>query len=192
MNTKETEQLQTLLDNRDIIFAEYDANRNNMDFELMMIDRKTTILGDSSGIFTNNNNLMNSLMGLLDDGLNIMSIAFSEYGSEKHPGVYELSWENGYPVNRYYIANTGTGTVAKTEFNSTNYMKFVDWVSGDDINFNEDPSSNRNVYMSIDIWDSTSIPTSQQIKNYYLFYENFPGLQELSTPLKSFIDANKG
>ena len=192
MNIKETTQLQTLLDNRDDIFAEFNSNKSNLEYETMVIDRKSYIVSDAKDIFSENSTATPTLNGLLDNTLNIMSVAFSEYGSATHPGVYELNWDVDYPVKRYYIANSGTETVGVVAADGNNVLKFVDWNTNEDVDFNEDPDSTNNIYMAIDIWDSTQTPTDQQIINYYLFFEHFPGIQHLSTSLQSFIDANRG
>jgi hypothetical protein len=125
-----------------------------------------------------------------------MSISFSEFGSVTHQGWYQISWDVNYPVKRYYIANTGddkaaVGSIDDDNILSLNVMTFADWkTSGDFTGFNEDPSSTNNIYMSIDIWDPTQTPTDTQITNYYKFFETFPGVQQLSSELQSFIDAN--
>ena len=187
MHSKEITQLQTLLDNRNDIFAEFISNKPNLKHETMRVNRKTYMLYDTKGIHSNNIALLPELSAVLDSTLNIMSVTVSEYGDEKHPGVYELEWDVNYPVKRYYIANSGALTVAKTVVDEGS-LKFVDWVTETEVNFEE--TAENNIYMSIDIWDPTQTPTDQQIINYFKFYEHFSGVQQLSTELQSFIDAN--
>jgi hypothetical protein len=161
----------------------------------MKIDRKTFVISDAKNIFDDNKALMPTTIGLIDNTLNVLAVGFSEYRNETHPGIYDINWDDNYPVKRYYIANSGNLTVAEMVSNivddATGYSKkFVDWVTRDDINFNEDPDSTNNVYMTIDVWDPDQTPTDQQITNYYKFYEHYKAVELISTPLQSFIDAN--
>lgn len=193
MNAAIESQLQTLLDNKVQLFSEFALVEPTMDSESLKIE-SNTIVKDIKGIYHNNNAKVPLLNSLIDGGLNIMTIAFSNFKNQSHPGGEQVSWDENYPVKRYYISNQpddNTVSVLKPvvhEVDNSIRKMMCDWKT--DVRATYNQVDGDAVYLCIEIWDDAVAPTEIQSTAYYMYYGREPRIVKLSTPLQTFVDNN--
>lgn len=172
-------QIQNLIDNRHELFKEFEDNRSDILSEIHHGAERAYIAKDYNNYYNDNSSVLPLLYSILDNNNHTFHVSFSKLsGNKQHNLNYAWTWDRGYKMKRFYLSSSArkdTAAVCIPDRQDEGSL-FFDWTNQDEIiAWDEDPSSENNVYMVVDVWDSATPPTPDQINSYYHHWKQFLG-----------------
>ena len=175
--------LTSIKDSQGSILSEFKTSESSLVKDVYSFDNTTSwVISDILGYYSQNKLNMPILNGIIDGNSDVVVVSATITQYPEKIQQHQVEWNSNYGVERYYIAFSSEenaigliqdvvddgGSAVMSESDLANHRIVIpgNWNNGTP-NQNPIANSERNLYITIDVWVGESAMTDEQKTAYY-------------------------